>query len=232
MQQSIQFIQVREPAGVLLVVNGRRVCTLGWRTSARACEAFDAQLRQVAKLHINPNAPPTGETYTRVDGAVLAFRLEQDKILVLGGNPERLLFDANTRPTGADGKGPSIARQLWQSWLAATRTADEWANREQVARDAAILVRTGAPVGIANHPEILREANALADGDRDLRRFIQDQRGRVGLHGVASTVALGAPVVGHDSRSPYERARDALNKLPPAEQQLILERATPAKGTT
>lgn len=67
------------------------------------------------------------------------------------------------------------------------RKAEEIAKAGAVARDAAILLRAGAPWGLTSHPEIQQEAVKLARDDRDLRRYLPG--------GIRSEAIFGAPSI-------------------------------------
>jgi hypothetical protein len=227
MLQTVGF--QREGDGVLIVVGGRRLCTLGVKASLEACRALDKQLRSALSRTMNPALLVVGETGVFWRGQGLSFREELDTIVCIGGNPERLLFDMNTVPTA--GGGPSIARQVWSAWLGVTRQVEEWIERERVARDAAILHRSGAPMGIAHSPIIRAEAQKLATGDRDLRRFMPDKRRSVTSGGVLSDEVLGTPTIGHDTRSSAIRLTGILNSLPPHLRGEAFRKATEGKRT-
>ena len=91
-----------------------------------------------------------------------------------------------------DGKGAldvswREAEALARAIIAKVRACEEVEKAEAVARDAAILLRSGAPFGLTDHPLIQREAVKLAINDRDLRRFMPG--------GVKSESVLGTPAV-------------------------------------
>lgn len=198
--QSIRF--VKENRAVVLVVNERRVCEIGWKPSLEICRALDQQIRNAEAQRIDPTVLPCGETGVLVGGVEFTFRQELGRILCLGAG--RLLFDMNTEPT-ADGQ--SIARQVWTAWLGVTRQVEEEsANPEAIAYDAAILHRAGIGIGLTDNPKIQAEAAKIADGDRDIRRFMKDRRsGRV----------LGAPSVKIDNRPPIVRLVEIAKSLTP-----------------
>lgn len=54
----------------------------------------------------------------------------------------------------------------------AARQVETWENAEKVARDQAILLRAGAGFGLTDDPAIQAEAKKVAEGDRDLRRYM------------------------------------------------------------
>lgn len=86
---------------------------------------------------------------------------------------------------------PAVAKELarWL-WHHAGR-AEEIEKRELIVRDAAILLRTGAPVGILHDPHLIHEAAREAAWNSDLRRALPG--------GVRSTEAAGVPGVRNDS---------------------------------
>jgi hypothetical protein len=229
MSQSVTFL--REGDAVTLVVGGRRVLTQGWAGALETCRALDMQLRDIVARGMAPERTAIGETGVSWRGAGLHFRQELGQILVLGGSPERLLFDMRTDPT--DGDGPSIARQVWSAWVRIAREAELYSRSpkgglvaEHVARDAAILHRSGAPMGITDHPAIKAEAQKLASGDRELRRFMPDRRASVTSNGVLSDEVLGTPTVGLDLRTPFQRARTLLASLTPETRRAVLSPLT------
>ena len=79
------------------------------------------------------------------------------------------------------------AREVGRAILQVAGLAAEWANAEEVARDNAILLRAGVPVGITNHQAILEEAKTIAVSDRELRRAMPG--------GVKSREVFGTPSI-------------------------------------
>jgi len=69
------------------------------------------------------------------------------------------------------------------------RKAEEWDKAEAIAMDQAILMRSGAPFGLTDHPRIQQEAIKLAGHDRDLRRYLPS--------GIKSKSVVGTPTVSH-----------------------------------
>lgn len=78
------------------------------------------------------------------------------------------------------------AKALAQALTVQANRAEEWAKAERVAMDAAILLRSGAPFGITDHPAIQAEAAKEAAWNRDLRRWMPG--------GVKSEEAVGTPM--------------------------------------
>jgi hypothetical protein len=71
--------------------------------------------------------------------------------------------------------------------LSAGRQAEEWANAESIAADSAILMRSGAPFSLSDHPKIIAEAAKQAAWDSTLRRAMPG--------GVKSREAFGLPTL-------------------------------------
>lgn len=197
----VQFIH--EKTDVTLIVNGRRTITIDWKSALDVLRALNQQIRNVEAQAKDPMVLPLPETVVPVGGVGLAWRQEQGKILLIGAG--RLLLDL---PTARSEVGPSIVRLFYQRWMQATKQAEELANAESIARDAAILHRTGAPIGITSHPKIQAEAAKISDGDRELRRFVRDRR--IGP-------VIGAPVLRHSTATPFERALQLVKHLPAAQ---------------
>ena len=92
----------------------------------------------------------------------------------------------------ADGKliaelEPKTARKIGRAILRISGLAAEWANAEEVARDNAILLRAGFPVGLANHKTVIDQSVRLACWDRDLRKAMPG--------GVKSKEVFGTPTI-------------------------------------
>ena len=93
---------------------------------------------------------------------------------------------------------PGKAREVGRAILQVAGLAAEWANAEEVARDNAILIRAGFPVGLANHQAVLNESVKMAVSDRDLRRAMPG--------GVRSEAVCGTPMIKrYPKRSNHER---------------------------
>jgi hypothetical protein len=194
------FHALQEKDALIVVVNGRRALELGWTSGRELCTLMGAQLREPA---------PAVETSLRVGPAHVAFRRQprldderEDMLLcILNGV---LLFDAPL----------SVARQIWTLLTGAQRLAEEWAHAEQVAADAGLLLRTGAPIGLTDHPKIQEESIKVARDDRTLRRALPG--------GVKSTVVLGAPRIFHDQRPAADRLAALFARSDQANRQRIL----------
>lgn len=200
------FNALQEKDGVTVVVDGRRALELGWKAAREVCTLMGAQLR---------DPPPAGETSLRVGSAHLSFRRVpklpdqlEDMLLCIANGV--LLFDAPL----------SVARQIWTLFTGAARLAEEWASAEAVAADAAILARTGAPLGLTSHPKIQAEAKKLAEGDSALRRYIPIASPRAGV--------LNAPRVYHDKRSAPQQLAALFTRSTSAQRQSILTKLAPS----
>lgn len=79
------------------------------------------------------------------------------------------------------------ADAIAKSLLAKAREAEELEKADDVARDHAILLRAGFPVGLTRHPKIQDEAVKIAAWNRDLRRYMPG--------GIKSQEQLGTPSV-------------------------------------
>lgn len=80
-----------------------------------------------------------------------------------------------------------LARELWRALVAKARQAEEQAKAEEIAADAAILFRAGAPFGLSDDPKIQSEAVKEAAWNRELRRCMPG--------GIKSTELFGAPTI-------------------------------------
>ena len=80
-------------------------------------------------------------------------------------------------------KAEEVARAI----MACARRAEEVAKASIIARDAAILLRAGVPLGLSNDPRIVEEAVKQAIHDRDLRRYLPGD--------VKSSEVVGVPIV-------------------------------------
>ena len=81
------------------------------------------------------------------------------------------------------------AQELARAIQTQAKRAEEWDKALAIARDQAILTRSGAPFGLTDHPRIPAEAAKLAAWDRDMRRYLPG--------GVRSAEIVGAPSVRH-----------------------------------
>lgn len=84
------------------------------------------------------------------------------------------------------------ADRLAAALRAKAREAEEQDRAPQVARDAAILLRAGAPLGLTSDPRIQAEAGRLAAWDSELRRYMPG--------GIRSTAMPGLPAVRHATK--------------------------------
>lgn len=68
------------------------------------------------------------------------------------------------------------AVEFGRALLEQGRKAQEWAMRQQIVIDQAILTRSGIDLPLATHPKIQEEALKESRWNRALRRFIQPKR--------------------------------------------------------
>lgn len=81
------------------------------------------------------------------------------------------------------------ANELARGLLAQAKRAEEWECAERIASDQALLLRSGVPIGLTEHPAIQAEAAKRAAWDRDLRRYLPG--------GVKAQSIVGIPAVRH-----------------------------------
>lgn len=79
------------------------------------------------------------------------------------------------------------ADEIARALTAKAREAEEQEKAPSIARDAAILLRAGVPIGLSNDSKIRDEAGKIAAWDSDLRRYMPG--------GVKSQEMLGRPAV-------------------------------------
>jgi hypothetical protein len=79
------------------------------------------------------------------------------------------------------------AHEIGVGMVCAARKAEEWANAERIALDSAILMRSGAPFTLSDHPTIIAEAAKEAAWNTNLRRCMAG--------GVKSQEAFGLPTI-------------------------------------
>jgi len=90
--------------------------------------------------------------------------------------------------------GVTVCQLPWQAGLdlakalqAQSKKAEEIAKAEQLIFDQALLMRSGAPFGLTNHPQIQAEASKEAQWNSELRRRLP---GGVKAKGVVGSPAL------------------------------------------
>ena len=88
-------------------------------------------------------------------------------------------------------KALSVARGLSLK----AREAEEIVKAEQVIADNALLLRTGAPIGLSSNPDIIHESIKEAVNNRELRRYLPG--------GIKSQSVVGRPsLIQHAPRLP------------------------------
>lgn len=202
-----QLFQVRQHGRVVLVLLAGELAAALTHEAARELGRLVRATAEAALLapgvEVAPQSVRSGRfrVTVRSDGAELIFVFEPARFLVRW-------------PPAEFGK-------VFGALVAQAARAEEWEQADRVARDHAILFRAGAPVGLTDHPAIRAEALKFARDDRELRRFMPG--------GIRSTSMPGVPKIELDSRTPLERAKDAVRKMPPNERAALAEtlRGTP-----
>lgn len=92
------------------------------------------------------------------------FLQQEDRVLVIKSG--QLVMDLEWQ----------VAVDFGRALVSQGRKAEEWAMREQVVIDQAILTRSGVDLPLATHPKIQAEALKESRWNRALRRFIQPKR--------------------------------------------------------
>ena len=80
-----------------------------------------------------------------------------------------------------------VIKTLTKAMLIQAGRAEELANLPRLVQDHAIMMRTGAPFGLTNDPDIQKEAAKVAQYDPKLRRYLPG--------GVKGTALLGTPTL-------------------------------------
>lgn len=81
----------------------------------------------------------------------------------------------------------NVALQVADITRHVARKAEEIAKREQVAFEHAMLLKVGAPFGLATNPDVIKLGEHMAQYDRDLNRYMG--------FGIKSTESVGVPTV-------------------------------------
>lgn len=88
---------------------------------------------------------------------------------------------------------PQAALELARGLTVQARLVEEQAQARRIVLDQALLMRTGAPFGITNRPDILREAVKESWLNRTLRRYLPG--------GIKSRAVVGTPTITHVRRT-------------------------------
>ncbi len=86
----------------------------------------------------------------------------------------------------------NVALDLSKALLHKARNAEETAKAESIIFDSALLIRTGAPLGFSDNPDIQKEAAKEAVNNDDLRKYLPG--------GVKATEQFGQPNVHHERK--------------------------------
>ena len=95
-----------------------------------------------------------------------------------------------------------VALELSNAMRAQAKRAEELDKAKQIIGDQALLIRKGVPLGLSNHPSILKEATKEAVHNKFLRRAIPFSKG------VESQEIFGTPSI--IKKSPKEKSDDKL----------------------
>ncbi len=85
----------------------------------------------------------------------------------------------------------NVALDVSKALAIKARKAEEIAKAEGIIFDQALLIRTGAPLGLTDNPDIQKEAAKEAAHNGDLRRYLPG--------GVKGAEQFGCPTVRHTS---------------------------------
>lgn len=80
------------------------------------------------------------------------------------------------------------ARELAQQSDAVIKLAEEYVARDQIIRDSAILMRSGAPIALTDNPAFVDAAKQQAAWDSELRRYMP-------MKGITSQEKFGTPTI-------------------------------------
>lgn len=200
----------QEGATVQLLVNGVRRMGMPWELADIVAKALKLQCNE-AKLWLKTRVSRADpEIRIRSNPNVITIRQEGNMILFLGNGI--LLFDIPFRHVDESGvRSPAL--RLWAAFNMQARQAEASTKLDQIAYDAAILHRSGAPFGISDDPRVKDEARKLAVHDRDLRRFMMD--------GIRSAEVLGTPRVSLETRPPFQQLLEIAETLTPEEREAL-----------
>ena len=85
----------------------------------------------------------------------------------------------------------NVALDVSKALQIKARKAEEIAKAEGIIFDQALLIRTGAPLGFTDNPDIQKEAAKEAAHNGDLRKYLPG--------GVKATEQFGNPTVRHNA---------------------------------
>lgn len=188
-------------AQVAIFLNGEIAAVLYWSAAVELCRLIRSYCDAQKLAGFHPSGSPTEVLSS---GYVVSVSHAADGKLLL-------LFA--TQKIGWE--GPLDDMQTFaNNLMGVARICEEEEQAEKIIRDQAIVIRAGAPFGLTSHPVIQKEALNMAQGDRDLRRFMP--------HGIKSETILGAPKFFLENRSPFQQALDSLNN-PNHRQALVKE---------
>ena len=95
----------------------------------------------------------------------------------------------------------NAALDVGKALIKKARAAEEIAKVEGIIFDSALLIRTGAPLGFTDNPDIQAEAAKEAAHNPQLRKYLPG--------GVKATEQFGGPTVRHTERNGHNGSKDA-----------------------
>ena len=109
--------------------------------------------------------------------------------ITVGMDGKRVLLKSSN---GTEMKIPwQVVETLCKVMVSKSKQMEEMANLDRILADQAMMFRSGAPFGLSNRRDILKEAAHIAQYDDKLRRYMPG--------GIKSTAIVGTPtVIRHD----------------------------------
>ena len=89
----------------------------------------------------------------------------------------------------------NVALDVGKAIIKKARSAEEIAKAESIIFDQALLIRTGAPLGFTDNPDIQAEAAKEAAHNPQLRKYLRG--------GVKATEQFGSPTICHTERNEH-----------------------------
>lgn len=196
-----QAFQVRQHGQAVLVLLGG---VLAAALTHQAARELGRLVRDTAERALLAPGSEVAARSVRSGRFRVSVRSDGDELLIVF-EPARLLV---RWPHSEFGK-------IFGALVAQASRAEEWAEAERVARDHAILLRAGSPIGLTSNPVIQAEAKKIAEDDRDLRRWMPG--------GVRAKAMTSTPIIRHETRSTFELAKEAASRMPLDEQTKLVK---------
>lgn len=122
------------------------------------------------------------QSVTTTDARTIKVKVRDEGERVMVVVDDRGFMDLNWRQ----------AKELSEALRVKALAAEEYAMRERIIQDGAILARAGAPFTLSNRPEIIEEVKKEAAWSRALRRFMPG--------GVKAKALFGTPTITKESK--------------------------------